>query len=121
MPISNLATAYMTIRADDRDLARDLARIRGQLSSNLGQVSMAKITGGILAAAGITSLLDTTKNFAMGLIDANAQMQTLVTTFTVMLGSEPAARKLLNDIEQMAAVTPFRFTDLAQSVTMLLN
>jgi tape measure domain-containing protein len=54
-------------------------------------------------------------------ISASADMETLLTTFEVMLGSTEAAQKMMDEMRQFSLVTPFETEDLARAGTTLLQ
>ena len=54
-------------------------------------------------------------------IDYNAQMQSYLTNFTVMLGDEQLAAAKLEEIRKMAASTPFSLSDLTSGTQTLLQ
>lgn len=82
------------------------------------------ITGGL---NNISSII---KGVAMGytgktlveyFIGSNADMETYLTSFETMLGSAEKAKSLMSDLTQMASVTPFETTDLANATKTLLS
>ena len=54
-------------------------------------------------------------------VDYNATMQSYLTNFKVMLGSEEAAATKLSEIRKMAASTPFTLDDLTSGTQTLLQ
>lgn len=54
-------------------------------------------------------------------IQSSAQMEMLQASFTTMLGSATKATTLMNQLKNMAAVTPFETTDLADASKTLLQ
>ena len=54
-------------------------------------------------------------------VDYNATMESYLTNFKVMLGSEEAAATKLSDIRKMAASTPFSLDDLTSGTQTLLQ
>lgn len=54
-------------------------------------------------------------------VDYNATMESYLTNFKVMLGSEEAAATKLSEIRKMAAATPFSLSDLTEGTQMLLQ
>ncbi len=54
-------------------------------------------------------------------VDYNATMESYLTNFKVMLGSEEAAATKLSEIRKMAASTPFSLDDLTSSTQTLLQ
>lgn len=54
-------------------------------------------------------------------VDYNATMESYLTNFKVMLGSEEAAATKLSEIRKMAAATPFSLSDLTGGTQTLLQ
>ena len=54
-------------------------------------------------------------------VDYNATMESYLTNFKVMLGSEEAAATKLSEIRKMAAATPFSLSDLTSGTQTLLQ
>lgn len=54
-------------------------------------------------------------------VDYNATMESYLTNFKVMLGSEEAAATKLSEIRKMAAATPFSLSDLTEGTQTLLQ
>jgi len=54
-------------------------------------------------------------------VKSAAEMDSLLASFEVMLGSADKARKIVADITDMSDVTPFQARDLANSARMMLN
>lgn len=54
-------------------------------------------------------------------VDYNATMESYLTNFKVMLGSEEAAATKLSEIRKMAAATPFSLSDLTDGTQTLLQ
>ena len=54
-------------------------------------------------------------------VDYNATMESYLTNFKVMLGSEEAAATKLSEIRKMAASTPFSLDDLTSGTQTLLQ
>lgn len=71
------------------------------------------MTATAAAGAAITAL------GAIGL-NYNSQMETYTTNFEVMLGSQEAAAKKVEELKTMAAKTPFEMADLAKGTQTLL-
>ena len=54
-------------------------------------------------------------------LDYNAQMESYLTNFKVMLGNEQLAAEKLEEIRRMAASTPFSLSDLTEGTQTLLQ
>lgn len=72
---------------------------------------------------GKLSLFVTAPLLAIGAaaIKSSAEMEMLEASFTTMLGSAEKAKSLMEDLKQLAAVTPFETTSLAESTKTLLQ
>lgn len=78
-------------------------------------VKQAAALGGIsLGAAGI-------KAFAAQMINVRKEMQSLNTSFRVLLGNQQAADKMFNELRRFAATTPLMMNDLASSAQTMLG
>lgn len=80
--------------------------------------------------SGLNNISSIIKGVAMGytgktlveyFIGSNADMETYLTSFETMLGSAEKAKSLMADLTQMASVTPFETTDLANATKTLLS
>lgn len=80
----------------------------GQKITSVGTVMTATLTTGI---AGLV---------AQG-IKYNAEMETFQMNLTTLLGSSDKAAKLLSDLEEMAATTPFETTDLISATQTMIG
>lgn len=94
-----------------------------KLNSDPAQSSVSKWT----VAAG-QLIADFAKKAASGLqsvvksgLDYNAQMESYLTNFKVMLGDEQLAAEKLEEIRRMAASTPFSLSDLTEGTQTLLQ
>lgn len=89
------------------------------MSGKLG--GLAKFAGpigiGVAGIAGIGIAANKTLSPLIGLAD---KMENAKIAFTQFLGSEPAADKFLNNLQQFAAKTPFEFPELVDSSKKLL-
>ena len=118
---SLVAKAYVQIRTD-------LAPLRSGLSEAISLVrqsvsTMAGVTAGALAAAGLeaglSGAVSLAKSIVGEMIGVNAQFEQFEVSLGVLFKSERVAKQMIQDIQQMAARTPFRMADLTQGVTML--
>lgn len=86
--------------------------------------SFGKLTGaftlGNLAAQGITKAFDQMKSAAAGVVKSAANFEQTRIGLENMLGSADKARKLLSQISDFAAKTPFEFPELAQATRQLV-
>lgn len=115
-----LAEAYLKLGIDDSAIDSGLAGVRQRITSSLG--SIANVGAGMLAAAGIQQAGSFLASLGDQAIRASAELETLQTSFTVMLkGNAAAAEQLVSDIQQLAAVTPFDTAGLARATQGLLG
>ena len=103
-------------------LASTLRSGIGGASNYVGkQISATTVMLGNLMADAARKGAELVKNTASAGIKYNASMETYVTNFKTMLGgSSEAAQQLTNDLEDMAASTPFAMSDLAGATNTLL-
>ncbi|MEG0649483.1 MAG: tape measure protein, partial [Oscillospiraceae bacterium] len=84
-----------------------------------GLASTAKTAiGGIVASIGAAGAALTVG--AVAGVKYNAQMEQYITSFGTMLGSAEDAQKLVNNLKEMGAKTPFETADLAKGAQTLL-
>lgn len=81
----------------------------GQLGSKIGSL----VKGVALGYTG--------KTLVEYFIGSNADMETYLTSFETMLGSAEEAQSLMNNLKQMASVTPFETTDLTNATQILMS
>lgn len=105
--------AFVEIGANSAPLSASLARISGRINAfgaNLARVGAGAV--GILAGAG--AAVAWPLKLASNLEQSTAK-------FTTMLGSADSASKMLKDIRDMAAATPFETSDLIGAAETLMN
>lgn len=73
------------------------------------------------AAIGIALSLDGLKNFTRQIIDVRANMESLETSFSVLLGNAEKGRQLFAQLREFAATTPLELPDLAKDAQTLLG
>lgn len=73
------------------------------------------------AAVGIAFSVEGLKNFARQTIDVRANMESLETSFTVLLGSAEKGRQLFSQLRDFGAKTPLELPDLAKNAQTLLG
>lgn len=127
----NLFSLYAKIGLDtseyDSGIKSAQSKAKG-LASSLGSAmgkGVSAIGKGVgLAVKGITAATAAagTAITALGAIglNYNSQMETYTTNFEVMLGSQEAAAKKVEELKTMAAKTPFEMSDLAKGTQTLL-
>lgn len=114
---SLVARGFVQFRGDSSRLPSDMAQARSIFREHL--LGMSNIAGGVLAAAGIRGIGGMMKSMGSVWLSASSQMEDFTMSFGVLLRSEPQAKQLMRDIEQMAAVTPFTTASLAEAVIQL--
>lgn len=127
----NLFSLYAKIALDtseyDKGVKSAQSKAKG-LASSLGSAmgtGVSAIGKGVgVAVKGITAATAAagTAIAALGAIglNYNSQMETYTTNFEVMLGSQEAAAKKVEELKTMAAKTPFEMADLAKGTQTLL-
>ena len=105
-----------------KTLADNLKSGLGGAAASVGSgVKATTVMMGNLMADAVKKGVSFVKEIASTGIDYNATMETYVTNFTTMLGgSSDAAQQLTNDLQEMAAATPFAMSDLADASQTLL-
>ena len=81
--------------------------------------TLAKL-GGIAVGGGIVALGGALAVAAVKGVQFNASMEQTTVAFTTLLKSGDAATKMLEDLQQFAAATPFEFPQLASAAQNLL-
>lgn len=109
-----LAKAFVRVRADSSGLGQDLGGVREEVTSTLKEISAAAtaVLGAFSAAAG--SFLRS------GLFEAGRFEQTTI-AFETMLGSAEETSKLLADLTEFAAKTPFEMPGILQAARGLVQ
>ena len=102
-----LGQAYLRVRVDSSLLAEGLASVRSVFLGTLQE--MAGVAGGILAAAGVESVTRGLKDLAMQFVSTNDQLQQFHVSLDKLFNSEMVAADMLQQIQDMAAKTPFVF------------
>lgn len=127
----NLFSLYAKIGLDTSEYESGIKSAQSKaksLASSLGSAmgtGVSAIGKGVsLAVKGITAATAAagTAITALGAIglNYNSQMETYTTNFEVMLGSQEAAAKKVEELKTMAAKTPFEMADLAKGTQTLL-
>lgn len=101
--------------------AHVLLRIRNLLSQGLkiAEASLLRFARVVSAVGG--AVATSGAGFGAWALKLSSDMEQNQVAFTVFLGSAEKAKKLLRDIEQLAARTPFQFQELADNTKLLLN
>ncbi len=80
-----------------------------------------KVFAGNVAAIGFTKLVSGLTSFVGASVKVTGEIETLRTQFEVLTGSVGTANKAVQDLQQFAASTPFKFKDLAKAEQRLLS
>ena len=133
----NLFTLYADLALDASGFERGVTKASKQgnalassLRGGLGNASQVVINNMSAASVAVGNLLadvaratvSTGKQLVQTGVEYNSQMETYQVNFATMLGgSKSAAESLTDELKEMAAVTPFGMTDLADATQTLLS
>ena len=94
-----------------------------KLNSDLAEKATSKwtVAAGQLIADFAKKAASSLKSVVKSGLDYNAQMESYLTNFKVMLGNEQLAAEKLEEIRRMAASTPFSLSDLTEGTQTLLQ
>ena len=116
-----VGSVYIEIQAKMGSLEKDLIRLEEKLN---GVDRKGKETGSTLATMGkfLSGAAVTGAIIGLGkaALTASAQMEQNRVAFTTMLGSAEKANKLLKEMTDFAASTPFQMTDVVAAGKQLL-
>lgn len=93
----------------------------GKISNAFGRIGNAALAAGKVVAVGMGAIATAFGTLGTLAVKYNAEMEQYQTSFGVMLGSEEEALKLVEDLKETAAKTPFEMTDLASTTQLLMN
>lgn len=134
----DLGTLRLAIKVDNKEANKELDGFKNKtngISNKLkGLASGAGKAAGTIAKGAATAVGAAVKatTVAVGAastaisglaaigINYNKQMETYVTNFSTMLGSQEAATQKVNELKELAAKTPLAMDDLAQGTQTLL-
>lgn len=108
-------TAWVRIRPDLSRMSGELSKGLDKASSGLtgfGKQMSLSVTAPIVAAAGAAGFF--------GLATA-ASLEQAEVAFTTLTGSAETGKKVLEDLKQLGAITPFETADLTTTAQRLLN
>lgn len=88
-------------------------------TSSFGAVFKGTFASGIAQQA-LSGVVSGVAGLGRAMIQGNAEMESYLTQFEVMLGSTDAAKKKFAELKEFAEKTPFAFTDLAQATQTML-
>lgn len=112
--INNLESELGSLDKTSKKTSNSLSKIGSSIKT--GMVSGLKIASSavIATATAFASLIGYGAKF-------NAEIEQYQTSFEVMTGSAEEATKLVADLKQMGAETPFELSDLAETTQLLMN
>ena len=105
---THIPEVFRTATREARKLEQQIDRIEGKGKRGVGGVGL----GGLVAGAGLYGLGST-------VIGGAAEREQQQISFGVMTGSQKTGDKLLNDIIQMGAATPFESNDLIKNAEVM--
>lgn len=91
----------------------------GRKATSFGDILKATLASGIILE-GIRAIGRGIKELASTALQYNSDMENYTTNFKVMLGSDAAAAKKVEELKKFAASTPFTMGDLADATQTLL-
>lgn len=125
-----IEAARLSVAVDTSDVDKAKSSI-ASLGSTVGKIasSPVKALSGLagfvkdagLAVFGAGQLLGAVEGVTNGLFGFNAMMEQSTVAFTGLLGSGEAASKMLSDLQQFAAATPFEFPELVTASQRLIG
>ena len=97
-------------------MAQEATNTQGQVSGMFKDIAKqtAAFAGISLGAAGL-------KSFATSIVDVRKEMQSLNTSFKVLLGNDAAAEKMFRELKEFASATPLMLKDLASGAQTMLG
>ncbi len=99
-----------------REMAQEASSTQGQVSGMFKDMAKqaAAFAGMSLGAAGL-------KSFATSIVEVRKQMQSLNTSFKVLLGNDEKAEKMFSELKEFASSTPLMLKDLASGAQTMLG
>lgn len=98
---------------------RNIVSSSSRISESIGGISRS-MAGLALGYAGIQGLSVAFENTAVAGFKYNAMLEQSEISFATMLGGADKAKKMLDDLQQFAAVTPFEFKDLQKNAKYMM-
>lgn len=109
-----LASAYIRVQADSSGLPGQFRGVREEVESSLDGIQKA-----ILAVTGAVAMFG--RSFIEAGVAAAASFEQTTIAFEVMLGSAEETKKILADLTQFAAKTPFEMPEILQAARGLIQ
>lgn len=113
-----LGDAEIGVRIRDLGIGSALQGIRQNIRGGLGNIL--SVAGGNLLSGLIQESVAQVKNLVSAGMAANAQFDQMTTSMSVMLGSQRQATRLMGELRDLAAKSPFEMTGITQAATTLL-
>ncbi len=110
---------------DTSQLTKQINQINGQLgqisqTANKESEAISNVAKSALGALAAFTSLTAGTNFIKDIIRVRGEFQQLEVAFETMLGSKEKADKLMAEVAEFAATTPFELTDVAKATKLLL-
>lgn len=120
--IGSLRTQQSELRSSVRSANKELDQQNTELKEN-SESSKAAATSMNTFATAIKAVIASAaaKTLTEWLFGSNAQMEQYITSFSVMLGDADKAQKMMSELTDFAAVTPFELPDVVKNAEMLMN
>lgn len=116
--VSNLQSGMRTANEAVDSLGTHMETTRGK-----GESFFSGITGGFakigMAAIGVKALASGVSALATGMVQGNADMETYITQFSVLLGGMDQAKGRMAELAKFAAVTPFNLPEIVRADKLL--
>ncbi|MGI5932948.1 MAG: tape measure protein, partial [Eubacterium sp.] len=115
-----------SIRIDGNKISSDAAHVNKEIA-NIGDQAVsagASIESAFKkagAAIGIAFSVEQVKSFAGEMLNVRANMESLQTSFEVLLGSKEKGKELFNQLREFGANTPLELPDLSKNAQTLLG
>ena len=106
---------FVSVFAKTDEFNRQISGVKSQLSS----LSKAALPASQAVAKMFTVAAVAAGGLVIGSIKVAAELETVETGFRVLLGSGEAASKMMKDLQDFAATTPFQFPQLAEGARLL--
>lgn len=115
-----------SIRIDGNKFSSDAAHVNSEIASIGNQAvntgaSIEATFKKVGAAIGIAFSLDKAKEYAGEMLTVRASIESMQTSFNVLLGSEEKGTQLFSQLRDFSATTPLELPDLAKNAQTLLG
>lgn len=106
---------------DNTGLEKGIKSMNSKVAAGAGKAAETLKSGLKISAGVISAVAGGIGALAAKGIQYNSQIEQLQTSFEVMLGSADKAKKMISDMNNFAAVTPFQTNDLADAGKVLMG